>query len=161
MDTHLIIASLTVISTSILAYLLAKGGGLRNRSRLLFFFFLIDFTVWQIFTYFALQPDLAAYTLWIVRIIMVLALTQTILIYLFAKNFPQKEFVLSKKWIVSITIIYIGTALTSVSPLLFSKIIWSDEIQTTTSGPGAYVFGAVTFLFIVAAKTELIKKHRN
>ncbi|EKD75876.1 MAG: hypothetical protein ACD_43C00286G0007 [uncultured bacterium] len=161
MDIHLIIASLTVISTSILAYLLAKSGGLRNRSRLLFFFFLVDFIIWTIFNYLSLQPDLAKYTLWIVRVIMVSALTHTTLIYLFAKNFPYREFILPKKLAIGIGLTYILTFLVSISPLLFSKVIWQDDVLRDVSGPGIYVFGIVTFFLISAATVTLIKKYKT
>lgn len=160
MDLFLFITLLTVTSASILAYVLAKNGGLRNRSRLLFFFFLLDFIIWTVLNYFSLQPDLAPYTLWILRVLMVFALTQTVLIYLFAKNFPHKELVLSKKLMISVTIIYVIVALVSLSPLLFSAAIWRDNILTDIPGPGIYLFGIVTFFLIAAATSTLIKKYR-
>mgnify|MGYP001565962901 CR=1 FL=1 len=160
MDLFLFITVLVVISASILAYTLTKNRGLRNRSRLLFFLFIIVFIIWTILNYYSLQPALSQYTLWIVRGIMIAALTHTTLIYLFAKNFPHKEFVLSKKLVITVSFIYVVVLLITVSPLLFSKILWENNIPTTVSGLGVYVFGVVTFFYFTAATVELIKKYR-
>lgn len=161
MDPFLIITILAVTAASVLAYILSKNRGLSNKTRLLFFIFIIVFIIWTILNYFSLQPELSPYTLWIVRIIMVAALTHTCLIYLFAKNFPNNDFSLSKKLVVTVAIVYVIALLVSLSPLLFAKIIWQTNMPTTVSGPGVYVFGLATFFFIAAATVELIKKYRT
>lgn len=161
MDSFLFITLLVVISASILAYTLAKNGGLRDRTRLIFFFFIITHIVFVIFSYYSIQRYLEDYTIWIIRVSMVNAVSQTILVYLFAKNFPNKKFVLSKKLILVCSITYMAVALVCISPLLFSKVVWVEDLSHVIPGPGVYLFGATTFYFIIAATFELIKKYRN
>ncbi len=127
----------------------------------LFFLFSIDIALWSVANYIAISSaDLLTALYW-TRIVMALAVPQAILFFLLLSTIPNKQLTLPRWVPVFLAVIGIVAAAASVSPYLFTSIIFVNGSPSPTPGPAMPLFVVVAVGSLVAGVMTLWNRLRR
>lgn len=83
---------------------------------------------------------------------------QNTLFYLFARTFPRKSWLHSRRWLLAYLIFSVVAASATLSPFVFTSAVLQNGQPHATAGPGIMVFMFHAALSIIIAFRSLIKK---
>ncbi len=118
--------------------------GHKNLSYLLFFIISIVTWCWVFANYLSVVFLHESYLIYIVRFIMLLAVIQTCLFYLFAQKFPSKDWNKLDLRFINYLGFALITSLVAISPYMFKSVAVIDGVIHMQVQPGIVVF--ITFI---------------
>ena len=153
--------TLTIILSSIVqlavSFFIFKKGR-TNLSYLLFLGLSIVTWAWALLNYLSVIIGNSTYLILTIRLIMMLAVVQIGLFYLFSKAFPDSLVKDYKKEILLFVCLTIFVASVAVSPYMFRSISLQNGIIETKTGPGIFIFIAYALFCIIGAFRVLLHK---
>ena len=155
MLTFVIVLS-SIVQLAVSFFIFKKGR--KNLSYLLFFYLSLITWAWALLNYISVVGGNAGYLTLVVRLIMVLAVIQIGLFYMFSHAFPQaltKNYLAETKLFIVVTL---AVAAVALSPLLFRSVALNNGVIESQTGPGIVVFILYALFCIVNAFRILIYK---
>lgn len=153
----IIIASIS----QILVALFVISRDRRNLSNVLFFLISMATLCWALSNYLTITILGSPNVLYVVRMILFFVVIQNTFFYMFARTFPADHWKHSKVWLA----VYIGfsvvTAITTISPFVFTSVGVQDGLAVTQAGPAILIFIAHASISIIFAFKSLVKKVRE
>ena len=125
-----------------------------------FLLFVLATSVWGIVNYAHYNATTAVAALWLIRLIMFCAVWQAFSLHQLFLVMPQEHFNFSKKYRLALFPLVIITALLTLTPLVFSRIVnfVSGEVPDAIPGPGIVLFGIVAIGLVSRGLYTLLKK---
>ena len=124
-----------------------------------FLFFSIVTSIWTILNYFSYQAYDYDISLWLVRFVMFFASLVSFSFFLLVYNFPQKNYIPSKKLIITLSFFVTIAAILTLTPAVFPEIeLVSGEPPKPVPAPGIAVFAIVSISLVLWGITTLIRK---
>lgn len=147
----------SILALFVLAgYIFRKGR--QNISYLLFFWLVLDTWLWVFLNYLSITFIESSQLVYVVRFIMVAAIVQVTLFYLFASKFPDREWQVTDMKFIRLGVISMGVSIVSLTPLLFRGVLVENGIIHTQIGPGIIVFAVFVSFYITRAFKIILRK---
>ncbi len=125
-----------------------------------FFGFSLVTIVWGVFNYLSYEVD-AKFGLWFLRIEIFFAVFQALLLFQLFYVFPEKKFILDKKYKLFILPLVTLTGIVSLTPLVFNsfnQLTNDGKISTLRVGGGLILFALVSVSLVVSGLGIFILK---
>ncbi len=149
----LVITALSNITLVIFVYYYGK----KNVNQIFFVLLVLSLTFWGVNNFFSVHSD-PEFTLFWIRIVMLFAIPQTYLLFLFIYTFPDKK-ITWNKWVfyssIFITIVLMGLSLT---PLIFESVVYNNQNIEPVKGLLMPVFGLYIIFFTIFSFFYLFKR---
>ncbi len=161
-DIEIVLGILTFIASTSLGFLVYKNNK-KSATNKLFLFLALFIDLYIFVNYVSLHPpstDPQVQLFWIRIVMMVCSFLGPILILL-VHTFPREKITLRLRYIVSLGILMLSSAVASITPLVFSSINFPEGKPVPVPGPGIPIFfldfiGLFLLSFII-----LIVKYRR
>lgn len=160
MNWNLLILIFGVLLNNTLGLIVALRNP-KSATNTLFFLFSIDIAVWSVANYIAISSTDLLTALYWTRIVMALAVPQAILFFLLLSTIPNKQLTLPRWVPIFLAVIGICAAVASVSPYLFTSIIFVNGSPSPTPGPAMPLFVVVAVGSLVAGVMTLWNRLRR
>lgn len=156
----LISSIVAFVTNSILLVLVARKG-LRNATHLTFFLLILSYIIYVVPNYFVVSTESHLLAVWMSRIVMSIAIFQTVLFYIFAKTFPNTKPAFSKSGLRLLLAYSFGVALFCLTPWVFSDVEPTENGAILHPEFGVFIFGITTSTFIILGIYHLVKKYKT
>lgn len=160
MNWNLLILIFGVLLNNTLGLIVALRNP-KSATNTLFFLFSIDIALWSVANYIAISSTDLLTALYWTRIVMALAVPQAILFFLLLSTIPNKQLTLPRWVPIFFGVIGIVAAAASVSPYLFTSIIFVNGSPSPTPGPAMSLFVVVAVGSLVAGVMTLWNRLRR
>lgn len=160
MNLQLIVTVTAILANLILGLFIIRKG-LKGSVKVTFFLLILSFIIYTIVNYLIIISTNNFYILFYVRATMALAVIQTFLFYIFAKNFPEKILVFSKKQFLSLLTLNFIVVIFCFSPWLFSDVVVSQNKIEPVPEFGIGIFGIIVLSQMVLGIYSLIKRYKQ
>jgi signal transduction histidine kinase len=160
MNVNLLILIIGVVANTLLGLFVL----LRNRhsaTTALFFLLTLDMSMWSVANYLTLQYTDLLFVLYLTRIVMALAVPQSLMFFLLMHTLPRPRISLRPLVVWILTIVSVVTSVLCVSPYLFPSIIFVQKTPSPTPGPAMPVFVLVAVGLLLAGVITLVKRIRK
>lgn len=102
----------------------------KSVSNFLFLLISLASMLWSVANYFSIDGD----SIWSVRSVIFFAVPHIALFVLFLANFPERKFIINKKFIIIFCIITIVVSALTLSPYIFSELTFDSGITKAEAG---------------------------
>lgn len=157
MLTFLVVVS-TIVQLLVTIYTFIKGR--QNASYLLFTALSSTILGWAVLNYLSVVFEHTTYLTVIVRLIMFFVVIQIAVFHVFAKTFPDKTIYVTTGDFLRYLTFTAVTAITVLSPYMFSSVVVENGVTKTQIGAGILVFLVYVVWYITSAFRVLITKLR-
>ncbi len=120
----------------------------------------ISTVLWSFANYFSLHPIYLDQIYW-ARLVLFFAIPHIVFFYFFVRNFPSQNLVISRKVIISISVIAILIMGLTLSPRVFYSLKEIGPVSVPVPGNLISVFGVFILGLLFLSIFEIIKKYRN
>ncbi|NNM83956.1 hypothetical protein HKL94_01950 [Candidatus Parcubacteria bacterium] len=135
----------------------SSRGNVTNR---LFFAQTIILSLWSLANYVSYQSTDPSTALILVRLVLFLAIPNSICFLILMHTFPEERLRMSRKVFVELLILMIVTMALTLSPLVFSSVsIKTDNAPTPVPGPGIIGFAIVAVLSVLLGIFYLVRNY--
>lgn len=159
MDWNLPILLFGVLANNILGLVVALRNP-KSVTHTLFFLLSVDIAAWSAANYIAISTTDLLVALYWTRIVMALAVPQAILFFLLLHTIPNKQLTLPLWKLVPLVAIGLLVMGISVSPYLFTSIIFVSGAPSPTPGPAMPLFVLVAVGSLIAGVVTLWRRLR-
>ncbi len=140
--------------------ILALAHDRRSATNYLFFTISLVTVFWSITNYFSVNSDPATMLYW-ARLVIFFAVAHAVLFFLFIFNFPNRNIVASKWFLLPLAIITIGVMILTQTSLIFEKLVFNGVSFSPIAGPLVPLLGIVIVTSLVSSLFILIKKYKQ
>jgi len=159
MDWNLPILLFGVLANNILGLVVALRNP-KSVTHTMFFLLSVDIAIWSVANYIAISTTDLLVALYWTRIVMALAVPQAMLFFLLLHTIPSKQMTLSRWILIPLIITGLLVMGISVSPYLFTSIIFVNGAPSPTPGPAMPLFVLVAVGSLIAGVVTLWKRLR-
>lgn len=157
MDINLLILFLGVAANLVLGLVVYLRNP-KSATQRLFLWFSIDISCWSIANYFALRTTDVLTALYLTRIVMALAVPQAVLFYLLLATIPHEKLTLPKRNVLILFGFSVLAIIATLSPYVFTSLIYVDGTPSPTPGPAMPVFVLVAVGSVIAGIWTVITR---
>jgi len=156
-DDMLIISIIITISLLVIAVIVLTSNA-KSKTNLFFSIFCFTVALWTVPNYFALSTTSPNLVLFWMRLVMALAVVQSISFFLFIHTFPSSKIQLSNKKLLSLIFVGVLTIILCFTPLLFKSLKIVDDQRSPVVANGLFIFIFTAVGSIIAGFVLLINK---
>lgn len=158
--TQLAIVIISIVGNAVLGFFVLRKNP-RSASHIIFTALNADLLIYAILNFLAIREANPATALFLIRICMLLAVTQVVAMFLFLQTFPNERFYLSRLSFVFLAITSLICAALALSPWLFSDVVFENGATLPIPGWGMAVYMPLILSMIVAGIVRVIHKFRS
>jgi signal transduction histidine kinase len=158
-NVDLLSVGIAIAANVIIGYAVFRSnrGSITNR---LFFAQTIILSVWSLANYLSYQSVDPSIALMLVRLVLFLAVPNSICFLILMHTFPAEKLRMSKRVFIELLIIMILTMALTLSPLVFSSVtIQTGNAPTPIPGPGILGFAIVAVLSVLLGIFYIIRNY--
>ncbi len=132
----------------------------RNATNILFLLQTLILSLWSLANYISYQPHDPTLALFLVRIVLFLAVPNSIIFLIFMHTFPSESLKMSKRTLIALIIVSIVTMGITLSPFLFQKVVINNTgAPTPVPGVGIIPFFVVSIISLPLGFYYLVKNY--
>lgn len=126
-----------------------------------FLLFAIVNSCWVTFNYLAYRTTDPVITLWVIRIVMFFAVYQAFSFFLLMNTFPKSHIIIPSWWKQFLFPLVIVVSLLTLTPLVFSKVIFIKNNPQPNPGPGIILFALTAISLVIGGVVTIVRKLRT
>lgn len=151
---------LSILGNGILGYLVLRKNP-KSASHIIFTVLNADLFVYAILNFLANRQTDPVTALFLIRILMLLAVTQVVAMYLFLRTFPNERFHLPRSSFAYLAVTSVICMALALSPWLFRDVVFENGAPLPIAGWGMIVYMPLLLSMIVAGTISVIRKFRS
>lgn len=157
---NIILFSFAILISILLAIIVYTNNSRSSTNKILSLLS-IETIFWLASTFISLSPQFLQYSLMWIRLSFFFAVPNAILLFLLAITLPSRTLQISKKLLISLTIITILVMVVMISPFAFVGVNISNKTPTPIPGPGIALFALTVLFSYIGTFIVLIRKLRK